>query len=1238
MPVYEVQLSDGRRAKVEGDRPPTEEEVLGIIGDVTPTVTPKKQALLDEQKALRDETPAGTFINPLYDAVESLTAPGIASWPVRAWNSVTGSNYADPPPIEDFAGGLLTEPLKMMETSLGMPGWLTNQDSPVAGVAEGIEDTISGIVQPQSLVTLPAAFNPLGRSLMSFDMLRGAADQTEEAKRVVDDPNSTVSDVARAFTMPAASTTMATMLGRHGLKSEPAKAAERTKVSVDEAEVARQAEPKKSELPPMNPDERIVTVQQPNGTTYKAAFSGKFYERMSKDKPGEKESVPSIARIVGEPGKEGWSHGMLAPGEKILPEGEPIRDTPPVTPRVEADLSDVYRIFEPAPKTEKLQSAKNALPNIIESIRTGVSSKFRPLDKLAEDISKSYGTSKKGLAHIFEQIKGSSGKGEADIYRFDQDVSKAVKGNEKDFNAYMFLRRSIDRLNQDAADIARAQAGENVPNLNRRAVAGYTLNELNPKLQFLEKNLGPERLAKFEQAANEYQRHMDQALRLQVESGRMSSEVYDGIKSGNQFYAPFKVMKYLEEASRPEGTGRKMDTMADYTKAMEGIEDKSFRLGDMLGAARQNILISRILSDKNNAMRKFSEMAAFDTRGEFVKRLSADGYAPQGMEVVNVLEGGKPVRYAVNPDVAQAIQLYGDNAGGIISSWLSKAAIPFRAGATTFNVPFQAVNLLAADAPRSALVSKYGIRGVRDLIVYPLQFVESLLSSMAGNVFKVKNKTYLDFLDSGAAGATVQDFLTPRALQFNPGKSKIVGFTKSVLGTVPDFARAIEETSKVLGVKRAMKFEGVESGAQLAKQIPEAVTEVRRFSGSPDFGRQGKWVEQARLNLLYMFLNARIQGSVADLGRLTGRDGAGTASKMWGMVGTAIGIPTAYLYFLNHSAEYADDYDKRPKQEKDNYWLIPKDSYITTSDGEKMRDYWRIPKRESAKWIGNMVESGLAFAEKKDPQTFGRWAQTMMEDISPVNIQGDSFRERTESVASSLNPLIKAPLELATGRDMYRHRNIVPDSQEKASPENQYTDRTAEVFKTVANALPDVAPEVFRSPLMIENLTKNLTAGLLTQFLPKKPMEGRSALENNPLLQRFQALPYTDQEKFRTEMDVLERQAVDEQLTRHRNASKLLEDNKGKPIQDIAKLAIAKYGQDRRLIEHVIDLWIADRSGINRQQRQVLSLPVRQRAEYIVGQLKGQSPEKQSELLRDFAIKRIFTEAVAGEMAPLLKQ
>lgn len=945
--------------------------------------------------------------------------------------------------------------------------------------------------------------------------------------------------------------------------------------------------------------------------------------------PAAPKSPTSPATPAPKTGSAAGSKPSPAPASAPAP--TPAPPTPPRAPTPgPVTLDDIYKRFEPKPKTPK--SIKQRGVEIAEAFRTGLSSKFRPVNKLAEDIAKAYGrTGSKDIAGIMEQLKGSQGKGEADIYRFDQDVSKKVAGSEKDFNAYMMLRRTLDRLNQDAADAA---AGLPV----RRKVSAYTTPEIQAKLSLLESKLGPDKLAKFQDAADLYQQHMDQALRLQVESGRMSQQQYQDIKNGNQFYAPFKVMKYNEITTRPEGAGSKIDTMAEFTKAMEGIEDPNFRLGDMLGAARQSILLSRILADKNNAMRNISELAAFDTAQTFIKPHKPGQLPPDGFGVVKVLENGKEKQYAVNEDVANALQLYGGKSENILVRMLAKASIPFRWGATGFNIPFQVSNLLA-DVPRAALISKYGIRNPVDAVRFALDFIHAGYSSIRGDMLGGrfgKNQLMQDFLDSGVAGTTVQEYLTPEALQFkepsNVSRSRKLAST--VLNTIPEFAQAIEQTSKVLGVKRAMRLEGATSGKDLAKRFPEAVTEVRRFSGSPDFGRQGEWIEAARLNLLYMFLNARVQGTIADVGRGLGRDGARRAAESWFRVGTAVGIPTVLLWALNQREENKADFEKRSQQEKDNYWLFPKYNddgtprYITTEDGDKIRDFWRLPKRESAKWIANLTEAGMRFAEKKDPAAVKDFANTMLQELVPVNIQGNNAQEKIESVASGLNPMIKAPLELATGRDLYRHRDLMSDRLRKASPEQQYTERTAEAFKVLAEKMPDVAPEFLRSPIILENLTRNLSAGLFTQFLPRKPVKGRTNFENNPLMQRFQSIPYEDNTEFKEQMMELEREGADASLQHHRAATKLLNDNEGKQLLEYAGEA-----PDLPTFRLLVDLYVAKQNGATQQDRQILSLPAAQRAKYVLHAISDASPEDKNMMLLEFARKRILTEAVLQEMA-----
>lgn len=903
---------------------------------------------------------------------------------------------------------------------------------------------------------------------------------------------------------------------------------------------------------------------------------------------------------------------------------EPVIPEPPTTPAPKGvTLDDVYNRF--VPEKEPRKGIVQGMSEVGEAFRTGFSSSFRPLEKLAEDISKSYGKdSPVDIRGVAEQLKGSSGKAEMDIRRFDRDVTKLVGKSEADFDAYLFLKRSIDRLKQDEADIARAVEGEEVPALNRRRVAGYTIEELEPKLAKLESDLGPENVARFEKAADLYQKHLDDALFQQVESGRMSPEVYQDIKAGNQFYAPFKLHKFLEDGLRPSGTGRQIDTLADYTKAIKGIDDPNFKLAHMLPAARMNIALSRILSEKNRVMNKFAEVAREDTAGLFVKELGPQEKAPRDMEAVNVIEGGKETRFAVDKNVSDAVKMMDDGTSDAVTRFLSYTAVPFKAGATALNVAFQPVNLFLADTPRQALVSKYGIKGASDIVRYPADWIHSLLFTMGARIFKFDNKLYTDFLDSGAAGAVFQDWLNPRTLKELTTQPH---FARSILRSIPEFGRAIEETNKALGVKRAIREHGVKSGKELAEKFPEAVTEIRRFSGSPDFGVIGKWTDQYRLNILFPFANARMQGGISTLSRLAGKDGAKTAAKTWGKLAVAFGPPTISLWFLNNLPQYKADYDSRPKWEKDNYFLIPKDSYIKDNDGNKIRDYWRIPKRDVVQLFANTTEAALNFAAAREPNELWAFGASVLENVSPVNIAGEDAGERAESVASGLHPILKEFYTAASGRDPFRHRDIIGDRLKKVSPERQFTDRTPELFKTLANVMPDITPEVLRSPLVLENIVENFTAGLITQFLPtKEPAGGRTGIAANRFLKRFQAVPYTENAKTKEEIAEYQRQAANEWIDRDRIAQESIKNNP--PLDDAVRTSIAKGGNDPLLIQRTVDLWQAERSGITAAERQILHLPIEQRGQLIAKRLESLTPDEQGKLLIDYTKKRIITRGV----------
>jgi hypothetical protein len=931
-------------------------------------------------------------------------------------------------------------------------------------------------------------------------------------------------------------------------------------------------------------------------------------------------------------------------------------------------ISDVENILTP-PEKPGIMSKVAELPS---QFMTQFVTKYNPLGALEATVNKANGivAPALNLTRKFEQVAGSSGKAAGDVHLFADDILPAIKGNEKDFDQLLTVKRIGQRL-KEVQDLQQKQSAiAAIPkdqwtqadidvmaqDANRKRVANWTLPDVDNVLSQLETKIGTKRFNELDQtAAGAFQAHLDQTLKMQVTAGRLSPDTYAAIKASNDFYAPFRVLKTIEEIETHGGAG--IDTKKQIAKAITGIDDQDFRLDSPLKAAAEQIFAGRVLAEKNMKMLELASVADNDKAGDFIRKLSSYEQPRKGFETVNYFEDGQAGRLEVSPDVASAVKGMNTAQTSLVMKTLSKAAVPFRAGATWANASFQAVNLLFADQPRLALVSKYGLNA-NDLFDpnfgparYAADFVHSLYSSVAANMAGKQTQLYREFMASGSAGATIQEVLTPSV--FN--KSSILGDAihpvSKVVDTVAEFAKAVEETTKMMGFKRGMRLEGIE---ELMKTDPKAaqakleevVTEVRNYTGSPDFARHGNAV--AGLNIIFPFFNARIQGNVSDLSRMVGADGAKAAAGVYMRVGAAVGVPAAGLWYLNNSDENKADFDQVPSIEKQNYFMLPqynddgKPKYFTNNDGKQVREYLRVPKRETVRLFAGLVESSLDFAHSKDPESIRQYGVSFLENVAPVNVDGKSFTQRLESVAASTNPLIKAGYELASGRNAYTHRDTIPARLKGTgplgtSPGEQYTPNTAEMFVRAAHAMPDFAPEALRSPLVLQQLTQTLSAGLVTQFNKGAPLEGRSSLSTNAVAGRF----------FRSQ--TLNRDPQIEQVS-----GALREQDDGRVNLDrdaqAALTALHQAPQDRRaamfdemtttkpqVVQRMADIAGKQAKGLEYDESLIGRLGVENgaRAQYLLKQIQTLPQEKRVLFFEDMVEKGLLNDAVAEQMSQI---
>ena len=840
-------------------------------------------------------------------------------------------------------------------------------------------------------------------------------------------------------------------------------------------------------------------------------------------------------------------------------------------------------------------------------------------------------------------IGGAAGKAEAaltPLIELRKKISSEV--DDLDVSTFLFLRRTMDRLElnkSNAATYAYQQAnhvfGPPPVAPTPRDVGTFTEAIVRQKMGLLQAKLGNNNLLALDALGAEFQKLSDSNLQTLVNAGRLSKADRATIKADNDFYAPFKVMKYMSAVEGVKGTGRAIDTSVSVIKAIKGIKDEDIQLGDIMLAMGENTLRTHVLAEKNRVMLALAALADADPTGKYIQRVAPHKSPPSGFVGVNYMKDGSKLELAVLEPVARAVKGLNEQQLGVVGQALKNSAAVFRLGTVGANIGFQLVNSVK-DQKRLAELSKYGFTSMADLYRYPMDFAQAAISSWGSNILGKKNQLYLDFMKSGSAGSTITETLAPSAFRsqasvFNPISSGIEWSAR--------IGKGIEETTKIMGYKRGARLEGLEklTGADRQKALDRIAYEVRNYAGSPDFNKHGTLGVQ--MNILFMFANARMQGTAADMRRLSGRTGGREAVSAMGRLAVGTGQPTLALWYYNQQGDNLTDYESLSKREKTNNWMIPqygadgKPLYFINEEGYRKREYIKLPKTDILAQVALITEGVLNFAKDQDPKAAMEAGQQFLENMSPINISGRNYRERVESIISGLNPILKTPLEFSTGRDTFRHQPIVPRRLENAPANLQFKDSTNEIFKDVANQMsPDA------SPLQLQRAVENMTGGLATQFMrPEQP--GRSLLVSSPFFGRFFGSPAESKEKEWEIVNQWSTKATGESVVRD-NAIRAIVNNMGKqPEAQTGRDLFTLIERDPKSIPSIISALKDKSAGTTAIDKALKSLPSKDRAGAMVDMLGTfKTSEEKSEYLESMVRRGVITKDVLVEMRSLMKK
>ena len=269
-------------------------------------------------------------------------------------------------------------------------------------------------------------------------------------------------------------------------------------------------------------------------------------------------------------------------------------------------------------------------------------------------------------------------------------------------------------------------------------------------------------------------------------------------------------------------------------------------------------------------------------------------------------------------------------------------------------------------------------------------------------------------------------------------------------------------------------FEGALANGETHAEAVSQAADVLNFSMRGDF-----WLIKHIVNS-YPFMNARLQG-LNVLGRSL-RDNTQHVLTRGGSVAAA----TVALYMINQDNE---EYEDLPDYDKDLYWHF----FV---GGE----HFRLPKP---------FEIGTAFATYPE-----RLVQYSIEEDKGHEFLWEKFKDGIVTALSfdAFPQVVKPLVDVISNKDSFRDMKIVSGALENAPPEQQFNIFTSDTSKSIAQSMPEGAPDYLRSPMMVDYLLRGYFASwssfgamVLDPYTrdPSLPDRPEKLVSQYPVVKRF---------------------------------------------------------------------------------------------------------------------------------------
>ncbi len=773
--------------------------------------------------------------------------------------------------------------------------------------------------------------------------------------------------------------------------------------------------------------------------------------------------VPPKGPIV-KPGVEQKRFGpIIKPGEEHLAPITSKNVLGPIdkTKPLEAQLADVIKLDKPkANATEPIIATEG--PTVLGEAPVNDVTGSVWQRELIDRFTPLKGIPKKGISPQFEQAGGG--------YSKSYVAARLLKGKIRGKSELLLdeVNRIVEplRSHKERLWLNEIYTMRNFRDLDMigRTTSNVTVRDANMKLGALERQLGKERFARISKVADDLADiQNNKGLEILVEGKVISPKTAAELRSRFPNYLRSEIMDENLSPLYPELIASSGEQMGRINRGFLKTKLGTTKMinNDVLDVIRRSLISKMATAEKQQAVntiaREFGVKIGRRFPGGPRENKVAAGFAIKGQpttrstidqkQIIEAFDSKKiPAGWvrssmqtsdgrivAVRKEVDDLMKGLNVEESDMITRMMSHYNNFFRLGATTYRLPFVIANL--ARDTQALFFNKRVLPGQKSTVVAGLEGGMSAIK--AG--FGVKDKTFKEFLDSGAAfGGIVTAIpksiklpfrLRPLGEQARDVIKGTIGLPFEEIGRLAQISENTSRLAEFLRVKRT--------------PLPDELKALQARDITIDFEKMGNAMKV--FNRWIPFLNAQVQGELN-----TGRAIQAQPLISMGRIGYQMVVPAVSFYSWNRSFKNDEKIDPFIK---DNYFYVNSGIEIDR-EGKKVPVLFIARKGEAAKWFTRPLEMFMEWSEN-DPQF-----RIHMKEYSAKNL-GSAMLSRV------IPPALSAAAEQWSNWDLFRRRPVVPQRLQDVEPGSQFTTFTSNTARLLGEATG-------LSPVRMESLARSL--------------------------------------------------------------------------------------------------------------------------------------------------------------------